>query len=242
MNNRHGDIRPLVGAYVIGAVPQHEMPALRSHILTCDDCMAEAEGLSETVSMLTLLVAPLAPPAGFADRVLARATVDLTPSGAPARAPAPKRSRLNLFSYAAVALCVILLTVFVVDSRQGPVGDEATVDLVLQTDGGLDLSGSGDAVAKLVASEDGGAIFVARGLDEAPAGRTYQLWLMDGNCADPTRSTCTITSAGTFQVSAGGTAVLRTPRSIAGVERTAVTLEPQGGSSKPTTGPLIISA
>ncbi|MBA2312845.1 MAG: anti-sigma factor [Actinobacteria bacterium] len=240
MDNRHEDIRPLVGAYVIGAVPQDEMPALRSHILTCDDCMAEAEGLSDVVSLLTLSVAPVTPPAGFHDRVLARVTADRPPSDA--AAPAPKRSRLNRFSYAAVALCVILLTVFVVDSRRGPVGDEATVDLVLQTDGGLDLSGRGDAVAKLVASEDGGAIFGARGLDMAPAGRTYQLWLMDGDCASPTSPTCTITSAGTFQAGADGTAVLRTPRSIAGVERTAITLEPQGGSSKPTTALLIISA
>lgn len=231
---------PLVGLHVIGAVPQDETPALRSHILTCDECMVEAESLSDVVSVLALSVVAETPPAGFAERVVARATADRASSDASSLAR--KRSRLNVFSYAAVALCVILLTVFVVDSRQGPVGDEATVDLVLQTDGGLDLSGQGDAVAKLVASEDGGAIFVARGLDEAPAGHTYQLWLMDGNCAAPKAPTCTVTSAGTFGVAPGGTAVLRTPRSIAGVERTAITLEPQGGSSKPTTPPLIISA
>ena len=84
-------------------------------------------------------------------------------------------------------------------------------------------------------------MFVAEGLDAAPEDHTYQLWLMEGSCADPAAPECEIHSAGTFEPESG-IALLRTSRPLKGRVRAAVTVEPDGGSEAPTSTPVIISA
>ena len=68
----HEAAAALIGAYVLGAVPPEEVPAMRAHTLSCDECMAEADELSETAGSLSLTVEPVAPPLGFTETVLER--------------------------------------------------------------------------------------------------------------------------------------------------------------------------
>ena len=72
-------------------------------------------------------------------------------------------------------------------------------------------------------------MFFASGLDEAPAGQTYQGWLIN--------SETDIRSAGLFQANADGTAVLVVSGDLPAAQAFAITLEPDGGSAQPTVLP-----
>ena len=54
MNGSHEEMRELVAAYVLGAVPAEEAPFIRAHISTCDECMAEAEQLQAHKNAITV--------------------------------------------------------------------------------------------------------------------------------------------------------------------------------------------
>ncbi|MEP7065904.1 MAG: anti-sigma factor [Gemmatimonadota bacterium] len=76
--------------------------------------------------------------------------------------------------------------------------------------------------------------FVAYNLPKTGPGRTYQLWLV-------TRDQKKV-SAGTFEPTAAGSAIVRAtyalaPDSLAAI---AVTAEPAGGSAQPTSAPLLV--
>lgn len=78
-------------------------------------------------------------------------------------------------------------------------------------------------------------VFIANDLPAAPAGRTYQLWLVTAGAP---------VSAGTFAPDSTGTALVRatyrlTPEQLKAV---AVTVEPAGGVAAPTTTPVLVTA
>src|ERR687894_571654 len=98
----HGEFKELVASYVIGAVPEEEAAGIRAHILTCDECMAEAERLAHVTSSLDLAVAPRAVPPGFSERVLARATADSVSR------QTPRRSAWWAAAFAVAALLTLL--------------------------------------------------------------------------------------------------------------------------------------
>jgi len=77
------------------------------------------------------------------------------------------------------------------------------------------------------------AILVASGLDPAPEGKAYEVWVIGKNAPVP---------AGVFQVDASGRAVVRLPPvpDPGNVKTFAVTLEPAGGVSAPT-GPMVLA-
>lgn len=76
----------------------------------------------------------------------------------------------------------------------------------------------------------GEAVFVAAGLPPAPASRTYQLWLVGPAGAR---------SAGLLATGSGGGGT-RLLTGIDGAERVALTVEPGGGSSQPTSAPVLV--
>jgi anti-sigma-K factor RskA len=233
----HGEFRELVASYVIGAVPEDEAARIRTHISTCAECRAEAESLARVTSSLDLAVAPEAVPEGFADRVMARASADSVSR------PVPRR-RWTLAAALAAAALVALAAVAGgawLDARSDLARNERIIAALLDSRDGLNLAGAGDAVGKVVPRSEGGSVFVARGLEPVSGDRTYQLWLMTGSCEEPTAPSCTIRNGGTFRPE-DGIAVLTSARPWRGYSRAAVTIEPRGGSARPTTDPVMISA
>ena len=234
----HEEAKALVAAHVLGAVPPEEAAALGSHILSCEECMAEAESLSHVTSSLALAVAPVRPPEHFAERIMAQVAGQES-RGAPVRR-APRRSSLvQVLSFAALLLLVAVLSVTVVNQRNDLARRDAVVSALLRAPGGIRLSGPDGAVAKLVQREQG-TLFVAKGLESVAEHRTYQLWFLEGRCAPAQKGPCMPSSAGTFDVSEGFT-LFTTDRSFRGYDAAAVTVEPEGGSEQPTTDPVIAS-
>ena len=237
MDDSHESIKELIAPYVLGAVPPDEVPAIRSHLLSCEECMAEADSYAAVETQLALAVPAETLPAGFADRVMQRVQ-DERPSLAGERAPRRRWRALEAFAALALGLSVLVLGFLYVDARS-ELSESREIIEALGTDEGLLLKGDTDALAKMV-PQDGGGLFVVAGLEPAPSQRDYQLWLMKGECTVPADDACTIESAGTFEIEEG-VASLEVD-SLRGVDRVAVSVEKEGGSEKPTTVPFIISA
>ncbi len=236
----HDELKTLIAPYVLGAVSTEEERTVRSHIMSCEECMREAESFSGAASALALAVEEAPVPAGFADAIVAKVQSERPAvAQAPARADWFFRWRKVFAGVAAASVVgmIVLASAFVAQRQQ--VQQYASAVPPLVHGDGMRLAGTGGAVARMVPTADGATLF-ATGLDEAPDRHTYQLWLME--CEEPeVIETCTPTSAGTFDVS-GGIAVLETGASLEGYDRAAVTVEPDGGSEGPTTLPVIDSA
>ena len=227
-DNAHDELKALVAPYVLGALSPDEVRTVRAHILTCDDCMSEADSFSSTASMLAMAVDDAPVPRGFVENVITEA---IASSGtAPSATVEPRRrwSLIPALMGAASVLMIVVLSVALVQTRSD-LGRHQKVVSALVRDDGVQLNGDG-AVAKMVPAGDGG-LFVAAGLAEAPQEHTYQLWLVKDGVA---------TSAGTFEVE-DGEAILETDTSFEGFGAVAVTVEPDGGSSTPTSKPIMTS-
>jgi hypothetical protein len=90
---------------------------------------------------------------------------------------------------------------------------------------------------KAIYSRDrSGLIFVASNLQPPPARKAYQLWLIPSEGAP--------IPAGTFKPDSRGMAMVMNPPLPAGVEAKAfaITIEPEQGSSAPTSGIIMIGA
>jgi anti-sigma-K factor RskA len=235
----HDELRSLIPAYALGAVPQDEMGVIRDHILSCDECMAEADRLSEATGSLALAVEPVALPDGFADRVMAEARPE--PEDAPALRVVPSRWQRWSALIAAVATgAALVLGVLYLNARNDLAGERDLLRAaeVLAFEEGLTLQGDG-VVAKAVTFDDERNVFAATGLDEAPEGKTYELWLMRGpGCPSTTAADCEVASAGTFEVS-DGVGLLELQEAPGEWEYAAVTIEQDGGADDgPTTAPV----
>jgi anti-sigma-K factor RskA len=239
MGRSHEELKDLLVPYALGAVPEEEMAEIRAHILECEECMAEADSFADVAGSLAYAAAPEELPRGFADRVIDLVHEERGVNVATAAPRLASRWRLlEALSFAALLLVVGVLSFSLIDARQDVVYDRHVVSVLLDSDEGLKLDGSG-ARGAIVAS-DGDALFVAEGLEDPPSNHDYQLWLMHGDCASSTSSNCTVVSAGTFD-GRDGIAIVRTSKPLHGYENAAVTIEPAGGSEAPTTTPVITS-
>ncbi|HYI46140.1 MAG TPA: anti-sigma factor [Actinomycetota bacterium] len=225
MKRNHEEMQELLAAYALGAVPEDEINEVRAHILSCEECMREADEFAEASASLAVAVGSERLPAGFADRVL-----ELVQTDASAATTEPRRRRRWLPAYAlAASMAVVVVLGFQVFETQREIDRQREVLSALLHQTGVEMRGTSGAVARVVPSGSG-SLFAAAGLQEAPQGHTYQLWLIKEGAAP--------VSAGTFDVS-DGLAVIETQRSIAGFDGAAVTIEQAGGSAQPTTDPIL---
>ena len=228
MERTHDELRSLIAPYVLGAVPEDEVAAIRAHIVTCEECMAEAERFAEATASLALLVGDEEElPSGFADKVIAQVRPPAEVS-----APQPRVWWRNVFAAATVVLLIAVgaLGALLLDARSDANDRQALTEAVVAAAPGIELNGDVAERAKLLTGLDQ-ATFVATGIDEAPSGKTYQLWFIEDG---------TPVSAGTFDPREG-IAVLRVPQEFETGSAAAVTIEPTGGSDQPTTDPILAS-
>lgn len=226
----HEQVKDLIAAYVLGAVEPEEAPLIRAHILSCDTCMAEADEMGSVTASLALAVDDEPLPPGFADRVVQAATGSAEAEAV--SAPVKTRWWTPVSAVAGVAALVVVAVMgaSLLQTRGQLAEKERLIAALLQEDG-LALQGRAGVTARMVPTE-AGSYFVVAGLEEAPAERTYQLWLLrDGQP----------TSVGTFEVS-DGIALIETEHDIERFDAAAVTVEPAGGSPGPTTEPILISS
>jgi anti-sigma-K factor RskA len=224
---RHEELKALIAPYVLGAVPLEEEEEIRAHLMSCEECMREADEYSAASANLALASEPKPLPEGFADKVIALVKEE-TPAPAATKRPARRWFSLPAFGIAAVVLVVAVLSGVLVNVT-GDLREERRITAALLRADAIRLEGGGAAAA--VVQETGAALFVARDLPRAPGDDIYQLWFLGGE--EPV-------SAGTFEASEGRV-VIRTGLSLEGVVGAAVTIEPPGGSDQPTSDPVLSS-
>ena len=234
---QHEEIKDLLAAYALGSVPPDEHKEIALHILTCAGCRAELTDYEAVTGTLALATEPVEPPAGFTERVVAAAV-----GGRPAPAtPAPtaktsrRWGRLGILAGAAVLAAMLAIGVTVLDSRRDADRREDVLALLASSDG-ISLTGDGDVIGRVSGSE-----FAVAGIDSAPEGKTYQLWLMRGDgCPSEDPAECDLVSAGTFDTE-DGVALVELEESSGSWEDAAVTIEDEDGAKYPTTDAVLHS-
>lgn len=242
----HPDIHSLTGAYATDALDEDERRTFEAHLAGCEACRSEVESLHETTAMLGSAVAD-PPPAHLRDAVLAEIaeTRQEGPAAEPAPRPAPTpaedRSRRRwmdrLLLPAAAAMAVVLAGMSVVVGNLNRQVDELSVASdVADVVAAADLQTwetplpEGGTARVMYSPSRGEGVFLADGMDPVDEGRIYELWAIDGDGPSP---------AGLFDVD-DGRAVHAFSGDMAGVEAMAVTVEPDSGSSAPTSDPVVV--
>jgi anti-sigma-K factor RskA len=210
-------LHDLTAAYALDALDPGESRAYEEHLAGCERCRDELASLQATAGSLAYAVEPSTPPAALRERIL-----DAARAVRPNVVPLRPRWQRPLVVAAAVAVCAAVgLGIWNISLHN-------RLDTAQQALRGVQLTG---ATGSVVVSGGNGALVVSD-LAAAPAGKTYQAWVIAGGRAYP---------AGIF---GGGrkTIVFRLTRPLPKGAVVAVTLEPAGGSKQPTRKPFITSA
>lgn len=238
MTEDHVQYQDSVGAYLLGALTDAERREFEAHLAGCGRCRADVSRLRIAAESLPASAPPMTPPPELKDRIMTvvRSEAELLRAAGPAADQPPplaqdarrRGERRPLFglrpALALGAACALLL-----------VGGLAGV--ALDGDGGEDArtlagrvaSPGGSAAMEL---RDGAATLRVRGMRNPPRGRVYQVWLKrPGESPEATNAL--------FEVRSDGTASVAIPGDMDGVESVLVTSEPPGGSSVPSTPPIV---
>jgi anti-sigma factor RsiW len=204
----------LIPAYTLDALDEHERLELEGHLRTCDRCRFELRSYQESAASLAYATPLADPPAALRERILQSAVADLEPQ-APRRRSRLRRPRWIVVAPVVVAGATAAIVIAVVP------GQGSKTSWIHTATNRVALS-SGKGVVVLSGSR--GALLPS--LADAPAGHTYEAWVVRGSTPIP---------AGTF--STGGRPVLLTAPVRHG-DTVAVTIEPGAGSKAPTSTPI----
>jgi anti-sigma-K factor RskA len=237
----HEDYKEMIPARALSALDAAEERALNEHLENCDECRKELEEWQATAATLAVVADPVEPSPRVRERILSEVRKELSaPEVIPFRSTSRNiwRSFGSLGAMAAVVLFTALIVGLVVLWRENNAvkDDLAKVNEFIQlakTPGakvsalkGVDL-GAG-ATATLAYDKTGHAMLMADKLPNVPQGKAYQLWFIVGkNPPMPGK---------TFSPDSAGKGVLKDqmPKEALDAAIFAITLEPEGGSSAPT--------
>lgn len=228
------DLHKLTGAYAVDALDDLERARFEQHLADCEDCRAEVAELRETAALMADIVATTPPPA-LRESVLAGISQvrPLAPE-VPVRTEVPGRRWFPLLVAAALALIAGVGAMVVQPWSDDDVQKLTAAEQVLQADDAqavfLDLGDNvGQATVTRSKSHDR-AVIQTEDMVAAPSGKDYELWLMSPDGV--------FTSAGLMPDGADQTLVL--DGSAADAAAVGITVEPDGGSDKPTTEPIAL--
>lgn len=212
-------LHDLTAAYALDALDPEERRAFEEHLEGCPRCREEVAGLSGAAAALAHAVDPVAPPPSLRDRILEAARAE-RPDVVPLRI----RWSGPIAAVAAVAACAAIgLGVWNVSLHRQLSSERSAA---LQH---VPVSGASGSV--VVSSGGRGALVLSR-LPDAPAGKVYEAWVVEGKVAMP---------AGLFH-GGGATTYVELTRPVPRGAVVAVTVEPAGGSKHPTSTPFAVSS
>jgi anti-sigma-K factor RskA len=214
-------VHDLTAAYALDALEPDEARGYEEHLAGCERCREELAALQGAAGALAYAAPPARPPEELRGRIIAAARAE-RPNVVPAYGPYVRHSRRFAVVAAAVAACAAVgLAVWNVSLHN-------RLDRAREALRGVPLTG---AKGSVVVSGGTGALVVSD-LAPAPAGKTYEAWVLKDGRASP---------AGTF-AGGGRTIVIRLTRALPAGAVVAVTLERSGGVDQPTQKPFITSA
>ena len=240
MTDNHLIYKENLAAYAMGALDPKETSALEAHLRTCDECRTELAEYQHISAGLLAALPPQAPRAALKKNLQKQLQSEIK-----ANRPQMKWS-LNRMAVVAVFVLLIgvnIISVYEIYSLKqeqteldGQYGSQQSAIAMLaypstQTIGFEQAGISGSLLVDK--KRDLLAVF-AWNLPPAPTGKIYQIWLIDPK-QDRTSGGFLIPEARQPFVMT----VIKPPQPLTGFVGLGVTLEPLGGSPKPT-GPRVL--
>lgn len=241
-------LHALAGAYALDALDDAGQARFERHMRRCPSCEREVRGFAATAAALAMATAA-EPPSGLKERVLAATTVtrQAPPDLAGRRETSPgRRGRSGSSAWrprvalavgagglaAAAALGVVqAVTQHQLDSALARNQEIAAVLGAPDAQLTAERTSVGGTAIVVLSRAERQLVFTSSGLPALPSSKVYELWLLGPGTARP---------AGLLPPpSAGRTA----PVLASGVEtedKVGVTVEPAGGTSSPTTTPIVV--
>ncbi|WP_327719292.1 anti-sigma factor [Streptomyces sp. NBC_00490] len=240
------DLHRLTGAYALHALPDGEREAFERHLAGCEACAQEAAELAATAARLGL-AASVTPSAALREQVLRRITTvrQEGPDGAAPSRWGRTRPRARLLSRWTLAACLAATALGGTTVWQHQRAEEALGRAHRAEQGTDEIAAvltapdartrvadlAGGATGTVVVSRDlDRAVFLVSGMASPPGGKVYQLWFDDAGA---------MRSAGLMDPARADQAVLmRGP--VDSASGMGITVEPSGGSKRPTSAPLAL--
>ncbi|WP_107774053.1 anti-sigma factor [Nocardioides sediminis] len=226
------DIHHLTGAYALDAVDDLERARFEQHLAECEDCRAEVASLREAAVLLAETSA-VAPPPSLRDSVL---------SGISQVRPLPpvvERTRVvhrRWFPLLVAAAVVAILGVGAAIWQPWSPSEDSSLtaaERVLTAPDAqsvaIDLGEAGRATVTRSESV-GKAVITTEDMAPAPTGKVFELWLQDDQGA--------MIPAGLMPPGEDNQVVLK--GDAAAATAVGITVEPEGGSSEPTSDPIAL--
>ena len=243
------DLHVLTGSYVLDAISDIEREEFERHLQHCPACEAEVRGMRETAARLALACA-VTPPARMEQQVLAATyrTRQLPPLSAdrprrtipppgpappgllpavPSRRRSPRRVAV-LAAAASVAAAVALgITQLSAQHQLDQARATAIARVVTASDAHVATArtSAGGSVTVVTSAALREAVVSASGMASLPSSRVYQVWVMSPSGAR---------SAGLMH----GSSLLAS--AVRPGDRIGITVEPAGGTARPTTTPVAV--
>jgi anti-sigma-K factor RskA len=250
----HERFEDLIDAYVLGALPEEERRSFENYLAAHPERQAEIDELGAVAGLLAFSPQEQEPPPELRRKVMEVVEAEAEPRRVRGRSTFAKVGdylSVRSLAFGAAALLVIgllswnVLLQSQVEVLQGRVQDAQgrVQDLQAQVENARDqrqqsptveLEGSWadqGANAKVVSIQENQVILVARNMPSVPEDQTCQIWVISDDVPKP---------SGLFQPDRNITAAPIT-NSITNAEVIAVTVEPAGGSKKPTSDPVLLA-
>lgn len=228
----------LTAAYALDALDPAEREAFERHLADCERCQEELATMWATTEALAVAATGPDPRPELRERILsaARAEPHVVVPFAPRRSRAVPVLAAAAALAAAVALAVGLwgagLSSDLDEARSALARERATAVVLADPEARTVSLQAGDG--RLVVAPDGRAVVVLAGLDPAPAGSTYQLWIVPGGDIAAAVSGGLLAGDDTPDVALVDGTVMRG-------DILAVTIEVAGGVRAPTKDPIVAS-
>jgi Anti-sigma-K factor rskA/Putative zinc-finger len=253
----HDDFHVLTGSYVLDAVSEPERQEFERHLESCGPCDAEVRGLRETAAGLAMAKA-LRPPARMEERVLA--ATYRTRQLPPLPEAQPDRDRRSLrtlrlagrrngrdrrrtrapqllgaLAAAAAAAAIALGATQAITQHQldtARASSAAITKILAAPDARIETmrTSVGGTVTVIASAGQRDAVIATAGMRPLPPAQVYQLWVMGPAGAR---------SAGLLLSRTGQAGPVLADEVRPG-DRIGITVEPSGGTSRPTTTPVIV--
>ena len=230
-------IHELTAGYALDALDPEDRRTYEAHLPDCERCRGELASFWDVAGALAAASSGPAPSADLRGRILAGARAEplvVVPLE-------PRRRRVLvpvLAGAAAVAAAVAIglgiwashLSNDLSSTRAALAGQREAARIVADPDAQTVALAKG--TGRLVVARDGRAALALAGLDPAPSGKTYEVWVIAGRQAPE--------PSGLFSAREG-TDLVRVEQMVGSGDVVAVTLEKAGGARAPTTTPLVQS-
>ncbi len=228
------ELHELSAGYALDALEPEERDAFERHLAGCPECQEELASFWEVAGALAVATESRAPSPELRDRIIADAQAEkqtVVSLDARRRISPVLAAVTTVAAAAAIGLGIYSISLSNdLDSTRSALTAQENAAALLADPNATSValqSGTG----RLVVDGEGEAVLVLNDLPAAPAGKTYQAWIVDGQVP---------VSAGTF-ASTDDQAVVPIPQAVPDGAVVAVTIEESGGASSPSLPPIAAS-